>query len=148
MARAERALFTRRAELTREPLPPLVLPPRFAVVTGLGRILRRGHATVACAAALFVVAAFSRVGSPSASIMKDDAAQPGASGMLASFHAEEPLECSPGSAPAMSHDDGAMSSSSMLAASRSEVLACGANGHAARATVACEPFVTCSWLRQ
>jgi anti-sigma factor RsiW len=160
---AERALFVRRAEVMSAPPPALASavrrqidaersPIRRILAPAVGRFLRRGHMTAACAAALFVVAAFSRTGSSAmagaASLAADD--ETNASGMLASYRTEEPIACSLGAGPA-SYDDGARSAmSSSFAVSRGAVLACRASSDGARAlsSLPCEPFVTCSWLRQ
>lgn len=174
MLTAERELFARRAQAFDAPLPAFVSPPRAAraveeppmaqlprILPALGRLAMRGHFSAACAAALFVVAALSRLGTSSMSAsmslsMSDDAvataddADGAGSGMLASYGGGETLVCTLGGlgSNAMSRDDGLMTSSSS-GGSRAEVLACGA-GTASRATGAasCEPSVTCSALRQ
>jgi hypothetical protein len=180
MLTAERALFAHRAEA----LDVFVAPPAMTVAAPailqmrrllptLGRIVVRGQFSAACAAALFVVAALSRLGtsSMSMSMSLDDgmvsmSADEGAagSGMLASYREGEPLACSTGmfgqlvgsgsfvgrgASGAMSRDDGAMTSSSS-GASRGEVLACGGGGalEGARGGASCEPSVTCSAVRQ
>jgi len=158
---AERALFARRAEVMCAP-PALASAVRRqieversplgrALAPAVGRLLRHGQLSAACAAALFVVAAFSRVGNTAmagaASIVADDETK--ASGMLASFRTDEPTACSLGSGPSVSYDDGATTtSSSSLSASRGEALACRESYEGARSSLPCEPFVTCSWLRQ
>jgi hypothetical protein len=165
LALAERALFVRRAEVMPHapaapafaagPAPRVFRAPR--VVPALARLLRRGHVSAACAAALFVVAAFSRLGNPAAagsaaSISPDD--EGNASGMLASIaRGAEPLACSYGAGPVSSGDDelssssnGALSSSPSQR-SAGEALACEAR-EGSRAAASCEPSVTCSWARQ
>jgi len=176
MLTAERALFTLRAEALEglSPPPPLgavAMPaarastekqawPRF--LPALGRIALRGHFTAACAAALFVVASLSRLGTASVSMaISDDVAsisgdEGGGSRMFASYREQEPLACSlPGSgigsrtnsssgetAPSVTvHDDGAMTSSSSGNAARGELLAC-VDARTERAIDArtCEPF--------
>lgn len=158
---AERALFARRAEVMSEPPPVLAAvvrrrldaersPLRRMLAPAVGRLLRRGHVSAASAAALFLVAAFSRTGTTTmvgaASIVADG--ETNASGMLASFRNDEPAACSPGSAPSVSFDDGAMSSPSAHGASRGEKLACRVSPEGSRSSLPCEPFVTCSWFRQ
>ena len=180
----ERALFARRAralDALDPPRPmaasvratPVVLPandyesePR-RMLPALGRIAMRGHFTAACAAALFVVAALSRLGTATVSMsMNDDVASiathddeaVSVTGMLASYRSGEPLACSlagfggssgTGSAGAAStaimREDGAMTSSSS-GASRGELLACTPD--IATAGAMCEPSVTCSVQRQ
>ena len=133
----------------------------------------RGHFTAACAAALFVVAALSRLGTASMSMSINDgvasiSADEGAtgSGMLASYREGEPLACSlgglgtlvgsasgaSGASGASMRDDGVMTSSSS-GASRGEILACVGGGvggavESASGGASCEPSVTCSALRQ
>ncbi len=166
---AERALFSRRAEALAPPPPlaPLAMPvrastekqawPRF--LPALGRIALRGHFTAACAAALFVVASLSRLGTASVSMaISDDVAsisgdEGAGSRRFASYREQEPLACSvvgsssSGSvlksssggsrevAGIASRDDGAATSSG-------ELLACVDARTAPRAIDArtCEPF--------
>ena len=180
LATAERSLFARRAHAM--PPPPAALgvaihehldpslvrslrtnPGR--VASGFVRMLRRGHVTAACAAALFMVAAFSRPGAGTevprsrqgvdlqSSVSTDG--EIATSGMLASIGAEEPLACSSGgsavagAASIAPSDFGATftssSSSSSSSASLERVLACGTSS---RSWAGCEPSVTCSALRQ
>ncbi|MDB4937967.1 MAG: hypothetical protein JWP87_4939 [Labilithrix sp.] len=179
LTKAERALFSQRAcamlSLSAPPPAPVFVESERAtsrpaavarsVVPAALRLLRRGHVSAACAAALFVVAAFSRIGNPapnggtsSMSASGEDEEPPGMLASIASFAsrsgASEPLACSPGGSAFVSRvatDDGASSSSSGAASSShgslGEVLACGAR-EASRSTASCEPSVTCSWLRQ
>lgn len=158
---AERTLFARRAAVVGAPPPALASavlrridaersPVRRLLAPALG-FVRRGHVSAACAAALFVVAAFSRSGAPamptSGAISADE--ETNASGMLASYgRVDEPAACSLGSVLSASYDDGAAARASSNAASRGEVLACRASADGARSPLPCEPFVTCSWLRQ
>lgn len=158
---AERALFARRAEVMHEPPPALTSaverrldsersPLRRMLAPAMGQLLRRGHVSAACAAALFVVCAFSRTGTTAmagaASIVADD--ETNSSAMLISLRTDEPAACSLASGPSVSFDDGATSSSSSSLAPRGEALACRVSPEGARASLPCEPFVTCSWLRQ
>ena len=161
MLAAERALFARRADAL-DVLPPLpALPPLRMespkntaprrILPALGRIAMRGHFTAACAAALFVVASLSRLGTASVSTaMSDDVASMHAderagARMFASYGDHEPLACSlagsvdgvglltaagpnvppsRGAPPGVAiRDDGAMTSSSS-GGFRGELLAC------------------------
>ena len=170
LASAERALFSRRAEVASAPPPAVtialrerlaneVAPSRSRRVgAGMLRILRRGHFTAACAAALFFVAAFSRLGgdrgalTSSSPIMVDGEGQ--ASGVLASMTRHESFACSMTSASSLADDDVGSSSSSssssgtMSLASLDGVLACGGSASVSRVDTSCEPSVTCSSLRQ
>lgn len=162
---AERALFAHRAEAM--PGPPVVsLPEMRRIVVrslqtnhgpALAKLLRRGHFTAACAAALFMVAAFSRPGRATRadvpSVLADGEAAP--SGMLASI-ADEPLACSSGGGVAssfasmVSEDLGIATTTTTSAplaslGHRDRVLACETR---ARSQADCEPYVTCSSLRQ
>lgn len=165
LATAERELFARRAAAVEPPPPALAfaLRERLAseasgdpssrrtaqVRSMVRRFVRRGHVSAACAAALFVVAAFSRLGTGTMTVTAQvSGAADGelaSSGMLASFGAAEPLACSTVgfAALATSRDEGASSSS---LASMQEARACAVP--ASRTHDGCEPFVTCSALRQ
>jgi anti-sigma factor RsiW len=184
MLATERALFAARAEALAPPVafvpreafaPREVFDSRSAMKIGrlflrrmplLGRLAMRGHFTAACAAALFVVAALSRVGASSMAMSKasDDRALSASSeasevgaGMFASYLEREPLACAP------STDDGVMTSSfsgvsgasGASRASRDELLACVVGGalgggalESASGGVSCEPSVTWAGLRQ
>ena len=179
MMTAERELFAARAVAldVLDPPPsvswPATTSPASArrILPALGRIAMRGHFTAACAAALFVVVALSRIGTASMSMsmndgvvsMSTDEGDVG-SGMLASYYrGGEPLACglvgsgsrsssgASGASGVMMRDDGDMASSSS-GVSRGELLACGAGGGAVASIttsgVSCEPSVTCSALRQ
>lgn len=184
---AERALFERRAKAHAPPPAALsfvlrerlaeearghALPRGVRVASFVGRIVRRGHLSAACAAALFLVAAFSRMGtatvvapssskasspfspssfmsssfmssSSSSSSESGDEASSGA-GMLASFGGDEPRACVVGSATS-SQDEGTTRGASSLF-SMQETRACADSS--SRSLGGCEPFVTCSALRQ
>jgi hypothetical protein len=165
MVRAEHTLFARRAALTAPPLPTLVFtdrgveagPRRAArVVSSIARLVRRGHVSVACAAALFFVAAFSRLGSESQSVVtssKQISADPEAptSGVLASMRTEEALACSLTPARATLADEVDISSSSVSSALASlstfdRGLVCGSDR--AEGASSCGASVTCAPLRQ
>jgi hypothetical protein len=126
------------------------------------RVLRRGHVSAACAALLFALVAFSKLGGapilPAAGV--DGASGEPANGPTASFFsqsfsqslAEETLACSgSGSMTSFFTNDtlasaGATAQSSSSGATSREVLACGNGGE--RSGASCEPSVTCSSLRQ
>lgn len=123
----------------------------------LGRVLRRGHVSAACAAVLFALVAFSKLGGapvlPAAE--PDGASREAANGPAASLFsqslADETLACSAsGSMTTFSNDtlvsSGATTQSSSSGATLREVLACGRGGEGSGAS--CEPSVTCSSLRQ
>lgn len=177
MLTAERALFARRAEAldALDPPPALTSPlrataaasapiaqsaePHRRLLPALGRIAMRGHFSAACAAALFVVAALSRLGTATVSLsISDDVAAMSArrddgataSESLASFREGEPLTCSfAGSASGATMQDDGATTSSWSAASRGELLACvGGTPDIAIGGGTCEPSVTCSALRQ
>ena len=130
---AERALFARRAEA----LDALAPPPAIAAISknaaprsfvpALGRIALRGHFTAACAAALFVVAGLSRLGTASVSMaISDDVAsmsgdEGAGSRMFASYLQQEPLACSLGGSGA-----GSGKTSDVMASggTRGELFAC------------------------
>jgi len=157
MLAAERALFTHRAAAL-EAIEPLAMParastekqalPRF--LPALGRIALRGHFTAACAAALFVVASLSRLGtaSVSMSISHDVASISGDEGAGAvagartfvSVREQEPLACSLEGSD-WQHGIGDRSASTS-GGSRSEILACVDTRTFERAIDArtCEPF--------
>ena len=153
MLAAERALFAARAEALE---PREAFEPRSAVkmrrstrlvLPALGRLAMRGHFTAACAAALFVVAGLSRVGTSSMamSMASDDRAlatsadtsEVGA-GMFSASLEREPLACAPSSDDGVttaslsavsvaSYGSSASNASRASAASgpsRSELLAC------------------------
>ena len=189
MVSAERALFVRRAE--RVDAPPAVAvaleerllaevspaPSRWGAMFDAGiRFLRRGHFSAACAAALFLVVAFSRLGSETsaltsaASNVRADDGEAATPGVLASMRTPDTgdaFACSTAAAPASANDDLGVSSwmsslspaSSAPATSASAdlslaslsldgVLACGAHASGARSDTSCEPSVTCSSVRQ
>ncbi len=167
---AERALFSRRAEALDAtfvtPHAAFVPPPRAAgatearrVLPALGLLAMRGHFSAACAAALFVVAALSRLGTASMSASMNDGVaataadeQTAGSGAIASYRGDgETLACVLAAATrsgAPPYDDG-LATSSSSGSTRSEVLACG--GRASEGVIggaSCEPSVTCSGQRQ
>ena len=123
----------------------------------VGRMLRRGHVSAACAALLFALVAFSKLGgAPILPAAGADAAgsepesEPPKASLLSQSLAEETLACSTdGSMSTFSHDalvsSGATTQSSSSGATVREVLACG-RGEGSGAS--CEPSVTCSSLRQ
>jgi protein-disulfide isomerase len=159
---AERELFSRRAQALDAtfvaPLAAFGPPPRAACATEVRRVLpalgplaMRGHFSAACAAALFVVAALSRLGPASMSASMNDRAaalaadeRTAGSGAIASYRGDgETLACVLGGASTRSGalpyaEDLATSSSS--GNTRAEVLACG--GRAAEGVIggaSCEP---------
>jgi anti-sigma factor RsiW len=171
---AERELFARRAEALDAtfvaPLAAFVPPPRAAgtatearrVLPALGLLAMRGHFSAACAAALFVVAALSRLGTASMSASMNDGAvaltadeTTAGSGAIASYRGDgETLACVLGASSgsrglgAMTYDED-LATSSSSGATRAEVLACG--GRASEGVIggaSCEPSVTCSAQRQ
>jgi hypothetical protein len=121
-----------------------------SVVAG---VLRRGHVSAACAAALFALVAFSKLGgAPILPASADDAnvePTPGSSGLLfsqsslggASSSREDDLACSMGAMTTFDKDTLVSSSGPTMR----EVLACG---RAEGAGASCEPSVTCSSLFQ
>jgi hypothetical protein len=155
----ERALFEARAGVAAGPPPELAgairerlsgvsAPPAERVAVRLMHLFRRGHFSVACAAALFVVAALSRLGSGGFGTPMTAAASPDraseASDMLASTSIDEPLACSLAPASVASNDD--TSGAAASSASAQEVLACTPQG--SRATCESTSSVTCATLRQ
>jgi hypothetical protein len=115
----ERALFTHRAEAIADPpatvafvalrrieeeeatraARPVPMARVASIVPAAVRFLRRGHVSAACAAALFLMAAFSRLGAPATSAISPAVAEDedGArAGLLASLRSDEPLACSAG----------------------------------------------------
>lgn len=125
--------------------------------SALGRVLRRGHVSAACAAFLFALVAFSKLGG--APILPqpdaDGASEARANGRTASFsassRADETLACSLGVSMMTTRDDqlvssGATTQSSPYGATIRDELACGRGSEGSSAS--CEPGVTCSALRQ
>ena len=124
--------------------------------SAVGRVLRHGHVSAACAAFLFALVAFSKLGGapilPAAaldSVGSEPEGGPKAS-LLSQSLAEETLACSlGGSMTTFSHDtvasSGATTQSSSSGATMREVLACGSSDGSG---ASCEPSVTCTSLRQ
>lgn len=180
MLQAERALFARRAEIDPGPPPSLSVDiqrieeclvatrnPR-PIAASIKHIFARGHFTAACAAALFLLAAFSRSGAGGVGAMTMatkvtaavDApnASPGrSSSELVSIDDEEPLACLAGELSSIDTQASSLSSSSAssLLASLSgaggatEVAACTAPGPRVVAA-SCDraSSVTCASFRQ
>ncbi len=191
----ERALFTHReaalaapppaiavalrAQLTAEVVAesaPLSAPANRLVRRGasaLGRVLRRGYVSAACAALLFAWVAFSKPGvapllraaepagagrepssGPAASLFSQllgDATLACSGSVAMTSFSDETLACSVSVAMTSLSDETVLSSGATAQASSSvatvpEVLACGRPGEGSGAS--CEPSVTCSSLRQ
>ena len=149
---AERALFERRAEALEVLAPPPALAPvAMPALSALGRIALRGHFTAACAAALFVVASLSRLGTASVSMaLVDDvasmsAAEGAGSRTFASYREQEPLACGTvmDTTTGSSGHDGAQTSSSggsQASPARGEALACVEARAVDPDERTCEPF--------
>ena len=125
--------------------------------SALGQVLRRGHVSAACAAFLFALVAFSKLGGapilPQPAV--EGASEEPADGRTASFSAasrsDETLACSLGASMMTTRDDqlvssGATTQSSSYGSTIRDELACGRGSEGSRAS--CEPSVTCSALRQ
>jgi hypothetical protein len=166
LVKAERALFEDRESVMIGPPPELAAaireqrasasaPVAVRVAAQVVQLFRRGHFSAACAAALFIVASMSRLGgggltgmsgTPTASRPIDGESE--ASGILASMSRDEPLACSPGSAPMTVNDD-TMSSSAFASLgheTQAQVLACTPLG--SRAACESSSSVTCATFRQ
>jgi hypothetical protein len=124
--------------------------------SALGQVLRRGHVSAACAAVLFALVAFSKLGGapilPTAS--SDSANSEPSSGATASLFsqsfADDGLSCTLGGSMSTSSSDrlfssGATTQFSSFGAPTREVLVCG-RGEGSRAS--CESSGLCSSLRQ
>ncbi len=180
MLEAERTLFARRAEVDPGPPPSLAVDMRRMearlvatrnarpVVASIKHIFARGHFTAACAAALFLSAAFSRSGAGGVVAMTmattvtaaadaANASSGSSSSVLSSQEDEEPLACIIGelsSADTQPSSFSSSSASSLLAslagAGRvTEVAACTAPGPRVVAS-SCDraSSVTCAAFRQ
>ena len=125
----------------------------------LAGVLRRGHVSAACAAALFAFVAFSKLGNAPL-LPPDDASAfaseperaPGASRFSQSI-AEEALACTEGGQPtafssAPVSAGVAMQLSSSSGSGMPEVLACGTGGGSKSWSEGCDQSVMCSSLRQ
>jgi hypothetical protein len=125
----------------------------------LAGVLRRGHVSAACAAALFAFVAFSKLGSAPL-LPQDDASAfaseperaPGASRFESI--AEETLACTEGGQPtafssALVSAGAAMQLSSSSGSGMPEVLACGTGSSGSKSwSEGCDQSVMCSSLRQ
>jgi len=119
----------------------------------LGSVLRRGHVSAACAAALFAFVAFSKIGSApllpqddASGIASESERGPRAS-LLGQPFAEEALACTQPTAFSASVSAGVTAQlSSSSGSGMREVLACGTSGKTW--SESCDPSVMCSSLRQ
>ena len=171
-----------RAQLTREVADATVASARPSVVaarlgparrgatrlvrrggSAVASLLRRGHASAACAAALFAFVAFSKLahlgGAP---LLPGDEASAGASedrgprlsSLVKTSHADEPLACTEAAQPlALSSMNGSRAGAttqfmSTFSASHDEDLACDVGSGGGKAWCESCGDVTCSSVRQ